>query len=166
MMLGAIHRRRPVALLVLAAIVAVCGGAATAIAQPPLSTPIIQVTHANLPATPAVGSVRLVTDLLTAGDCTAGSGSVVGWCRWSGSAWESVGDGGGSLAVLASGPVGCSSGDKYVDDSGAECTCWSGTWVLVVDLSGSGSCSDDSTIWGGSGGGAWQNSGGEDWKAG
>ena len=57
-------------------------------------------TIATLP-TPAAGMVAVVTDAATAGSCTSGSGSSRALCRYSGSAWVSLGGcaGGGATAV-------------------------------------------------------------------
>lgn len=61
-----------------------------------LTTPIItSYTVATLPGTPTTGFLAVVTDAATAGSCTSGSGSAVSLCRYNGSAWAGIGDGGG-----------------------------------------------------------------------
>jgi hypothetical protein len=42
--------------------------------------------------------------------------------------------------TIATAPAACANGDQYTDTSGAFCICWSAAWVMVNDLSGTGSC--------------------------
>lgn len=66
-----------------------------------LTTPIItSYTVATLPGTPTTGFLAVVTDAATAGSCTSGSGSAVSLCRYNGSAWAGIGDGGSAYDVL------------------------------------------------------------------
>ena len=57
----------------------------------PIFTPY---TVATLPGSPTTGQLAVVTDAATAGSCTSGGGSAKSFCRYNGSAWESIGDGG------------------------------------------------------------------------
>jgi hypothetical protein len=58
-------------------------------------------TVATLPGSPATGTLAQVTDAFTQGSCTSGGGSKLALCRWTGSAWSAIGDGGaGSSGVL------------------------------------------------------------------
>lgn len=73
--------------------------AAVAAAQQPRSSPgggpaqlLLDSTIAALPASPAVNTVRVVTDA-TGVSCTVGGGSTVVLCRWNGSSWAPLGDG-------------------------------------------------------------------------
>ena len=52
-------------------------------------------TFASPPSSPATGSVYIFTDASAVGTCSGG-GSALATCRWSGSAWQAVGGGGGS----------------------------------------------------------------------
>lgn len=60
---------------------------------------ITSYTVATLPASPAVGTLAQVTDAAFTGSCTSGGGSALALCRWTGSIWSSIGDGGGIGAV-------------------------------------------------------------------
>jgi hypothetical protein len=51
-------------------------------------------TFASPPSSPAAGSVYIFTDASAVGTCSGG-GSSLATCRWSSSAWSSVGGGGG-----------------------------------------------------------------------
>src|SRR5664280_1064993 len=66
---------------------------------------------AGPPSTPAVGSVYIFTDASAVGTCSGG-GSALATCRWSGSAWQAVGGGGGGTA-------GGSTGQMQVNSSGS-----------------------------------------------
>lgn len=59
-------------------------------------------TVATLPGAPSAGAVAVVTDSLTPGSCTVGAGSNVSLCRWNGSAWVTLGGGGGITEIAAS----------------------------------------------------------------
>jgi len=69
--------------------------------QPRNDLPVMfpRVTIANLPTGIPAGAMVEVTDGDAADDCTTGSGSTRVLCRYSGSAWEAVGDGGGGSTV-------------------------------------------------------------------
>lgn len=58
-------------------------------------------TVSGLPAAPATGTIVVATDALASGNCTTGGGSARALCRYTGSAWEAVGDGGSAGALLA-----------------------------------------------------------------
>lgn len=59
-----------------------------------LIAPVIAAyTVATLPLPGISNRMAIVTDAASAGSCTAGGGSARAWCRDSGSAWESIGDG-------------------------------------------------------------------------
>lgn len=55
---------------------------------------IPSTTVANLPGGVGVGTLRQVTDAASQGNCTTGGGAAVALCRWNGSAWIPIGDGG------------------------------------------------------------------------
>jgi hypothetical protein len=61
-----------------------------------LTTPVIGAfTVSGLPAAGTANRVAIVTDSTSAGDCTTGGGSERTFCRDTGAAWQSLGDGGG-----------------------------------------------------------------------
>ncbi len=64
-------------------------------------------TVANLPTNLPVGTLAQVTDALTQGNCTAGSGSFLALCRWTGSVWSAIGDGGlvGGISAATINPL-------------------------------------------------------------
>lgn len=74
-------------------------------------------TVATLPAAPSTGAVAVVTDAATAGNCTTGSGSEIALCRWNGSAWATLGGGGGGTLTEINAGTGIS-----VTTSGTERT--------------------------------------------
>lgn len=101
-------------------------------------------TVATLP-TPASGNpLAIVTDAATAGSCTSGSGSARALCRWSGSAWVSVGDGGTTNASeLSSGTIPAARLPyPGASDKGAILTtaCTSGQYVTAYNTSGAPVC--------------------------
>lgn len=49
--------------------------------------------YVSRPGSPATGDTYIVTDDSSAGSCTGG-GTAKSFCRWSGSAWQAIGDGG------------------------------------------------------------------------
>lgn len=58
----------------------------------PVVTPLYpEFAVASLPASPPTGTVVIVTDSATSGDCTTGGGSATAHCRWDGSAWAPIG---------------------------------------------------------------------------
>ena len=93
-------------------------------------------TVATLPATSTVGTLAIVTDASTAGSCTAGGGTALSLCRWSGAAWTTVGGSGGSGTVINT---------YLVSTLPASPT--TNTLAVVTDSSPTGSC----TAGGGSG---------------
>ena len=67
-----------------------------------LTVPILgYYTVATLPAAGTAGRIAAVTDALTAGSCTSGSGAELALCRDSGSAWASLGGGGSGATSVA-----------------------------------------------------------------
>jgi hypothetical protein len=68
-------------------------------------------TFASPPSSAATGSVYIFTDASAVGTCSGG-GSALATCRWSGSAWQAVGGGGGGTA-------GGSTGQMQVNSSGS-----------------------------------------------
>ncbi len=71
-------------------------------------------TYSNRPTSPATGIVYIVTDDSSVGAC-AGGGSSLSQCRWSGSAWASLGGSGGG----GGGTPGGSSGQVQYNNSGS-----------------------------------------------
>lgn len=70
-----------------------------------LVNPVIQGrTIASLGTPVSTGSLAIATDSESVGDCTVGGGSFITFCRWNGSAWAALGDGGsgGGLSAPAS----------------------------------------------------------------
>lgn len=81
--------------------------------QPTIDKPVLgNYTVGSLP-TPAANMVVIVTDGNSAGDCTTGGGSTRVFCHYTGSAWASLGDGGGSGCTVSG------SNNQVVTDDGA-----------------------------------------------
>lgn len=68
-------------------------------------------TFASPPSSAATGSVYIFTDAIAVGTCSGGA-SALAVCRWSGSAWQALGGGGGGTA-------GGSTGQMQVNSSGS-----------------------------------------------
>lgn len=66
-----------------------------------LTTPIIGSYAVGSLPTPSAGALAIVTDATAAGDCTTGGGSAKSLCRYSGSAWQPLGDGATSSPLSA-----------------------------------------------------------------
>ena len=66
-------------------------GVTTSAANPPGGTP---QSVTAFPASPAVGDQVVVTDDSAIGACDSAAGTAVTLCRWNGSAWVALGDGG------------------------------------------------------------------------
>lgn len=66
-------------------------------------TPITTVAGLNGIPGKTKGTVAAVTDAATIGDCTVGLGSLPGFCQYSGTAWGSIGGGGGAFSSLTGG---------------------------------------------------------------
>ena len=101
----------------------------------------------GLPGSATVGTLAIVTDALTAGSCTSGLGSALSLCRWTGSAWATVGGSGGTGTLF----------NVYLV-SGLPASPANGLFALVTDANPAGSC----TVGSGTGksicfsaGGAW-----------
>lgn len=68
-----------------------------------LTLPILGTyTVATLPAAGTANRIAIVTDAATPGSCDSGSGSYRAFCRDTGSAWESIGDGGSGAGISGS----------------------------------------------------------------
>jgi hypothetical protein len=63
--------------------------------SPTFTTKINAPSVTALPGSPTTGDVVVVTDDSAAGACDSAAGSAKSICRYSGSAWEAIGDGGG-----------------------------------------------------------------------
>lgn len=80
------------------------GGGFVRATAPTIDSPII-ATKVNLPSgtalpgSPSAGDVFIVTDDSAAGACDSAAGSARTVCRYSGSAWQAIGDGGAGAGI-------------------------------------------------------------------
>jgi hypothetical protein len=99
-------------------------------------------TFASPPSSPATGSVYIFTDASAVGTCSGG-GSALATCRWSGSAWQALGGGGGGTAGGSNGQMqvnssGSFAGQAYGLDGGASRVSQRGTECATGTVSLSG----------------------------
>lgn len=74
-------------------------GTAPTIASAVLSTLVNLPSVTAFPGAPSTGDVVIVTDDSAVGACDSAAGSAVTQCRWNGSTWEALGDGGGGGGI-------------------------------------------------------------------
>jgi hypothetical protein len=80
--------------------------AALLLAVTSASAALIETKVASLPTSGTTGMARVVTDGLTAGDCTTGGGQFSVLCIWGGSVWAVAGSGGGGAGdALVANPL-------------------------------------------------------------
>jgi hypothetical protein len=103
-------------------------------------------TFASPPSNTPTGSVYVFTDASATGTCSGG-GSALATCRWSGSAWQALGGGGGGTAAGSDGQMQVNSAGAFAAQAsifsrgnrmqrGVECA--SGT-VIYSDLTAAAS---------------------------
>lgn len=110
-----------------------------------LDRPIISThTIASPPSSPTTGQIVLFTDALAAGNCTTGAGSALALCRWSGSTYVAVGDGGGSSTSYYY--LAARTGNKDVGSGETQCWRYPDVTGNVSDCSGAQAINDSFAV--------------------
>lgn len=84
------------------------------ITSPTISTKVNFPSGTAFPGSPSTGDTIIITDDSAAGACDSSGGSARSLCRYNGSSWQAVGDGG----TGGSGSPGGSAGDLQYNDGG------------------------------------------------